>query len=200
MHKYSDGGLAVQTEQHEKAEIMDEKSILRAVARISYEIVERNHGAQDLCIIGIKRRGAVLARMVAQKIDEVEGVRVPIGFLDITPYRDDRENSGAEEDSDVPFSVSGKIVVLVDDVIFTGRSARAAIDGVMHRGRPASLQFAVLIDRGHRELPIRPDFVGKNVPTSRSESVAVRVTEYDGENRVVILGEPEEDGRCAHDG
>lgn len=190
----------MQTEQHEKAEIMDEKSILRAVARISYEIVERNHGAQDLCIIGIKRRGAVLARMVAQKIDEVEGVRVPIGYLDITPYRDDRENRGAAEDSDVPFSVSGRTVVLVDDVIFTGRSARAAIDGVMHRGRPASLQLAVLIDRGHRELPIRPDFVGKNVPTSRSESVAVRVTEYDGENRVVILGEPEENGGCAHAG
>lgn len=171
----------------EKAEIMDEKAISRAIARISYEIIERNHGAQGLCLIGIKRRGAVLARRIAEKIKEVEETQVELGYLDITPYRDDLiMGSTVGDTSEIPFGVAGKTVVLVDDVIFTGRSARAAIDAVMDKGRPGRLQFAVLIDRGHRELPIRADFVGKNVPTSRSESVEVLVTEYDGENRVVI--------------
>ena len=176
----------------EKAEIMDEKAIFRAVARIAYEIVERNHGAQDLCIIGIKRRGAVIAKHIADKIFEIEGVRVELGYLDITPYRDDIENDCEICDtSEIPFDVAGKKVVLVDDVIFTGRSVRAAIDAIMDKGRPNRLQLAVLLDRGHRELPIRADFVGKNVPTSRNETVAVMVTEYDGVNRVVILDNSE---------
>lgn len=181
--------------QHEKAEIMDEKSIIRAIARITYEIVERNHGASDLCIIGIKRRGAVLAKLVAEKINEVEGAKVNLGYLDITPYRDDLKNKADICDSsEIPFDVTGKKVVLVDDVLYTGRTVRAAIDAIMDKGRPKRLQLAVLVDRGHRELPIRADFVGKNVPTSRSESVAVLVTEYDGENRVTILDNSDNGG------
>lgn len=181
--------------QHEKAEIMDEKSIIRAIARITYEIVERNHGAQDLCIIGIKRRGAVLAKLIAEKINEVEGTKANLGYLDITLYRDDIKNKADICDSsEIPFDVTGKKVVLVDDVLYTGRSARAAIDAIMDKGRPKRLQLAVLVDRGHRELPIRADFVGKNVPTSRSESVAVLVTEYDGENRVTILDNSDNGG------
>jgi pyrimidine operon attenuation protein/uracil phosphoribosyltransferase len=180
----------------EKAEIMDEKAILRAVARIAYEIVERNHGAQDLCIIGIKRRGAVVARLIAEKIQEVEGMPVSLGYLDITPYRDDlKEKIEVCDLNEITFDVTGKKVVLVDDVIFTGRSVRAAIDAIMDKGRPNRIQLAVLVDRGHRELPIRADFVGKNVPTSRYESVAVMVTEYDGVNRVIIL-DNNGDGVC----
>jgi pyrimidine operon attenuation protein/uracil phosphoribosyltransferase len=173
----------------EKTEIMDEKAIFRAVARISYEIIERNHGVQNLCIIGIKTRGAALAKMIATKIQEVEGTPVDIGFIDITPYRDDLKGKQIDltEKSQIDFDVSGKKVILIDDVIYTGRSVRAAIDAVMKKGRPQLLQLAVLIDRGHRELPIRPDFVGKNVPTARSEVVDVRMNEYDGENRVVIF-------------
>jgi pyrimidine operon attenuation protein/uracil phosphoribosyltransferase len=174
--------------QREKTEIMDEKAIFRAVARIAYEIVERNHGAQDLCVIGIKRRGAVLARLIAEKISEVEGQPVKIGYLDITPFRDDLSaKADICDSSEINFDVNGKNVVLVDDVLFTGRSVRAAIDAIMDKGRPKRIQLAVLIDRGHRELPLRADFVGKNVPTSQSETVAVMVTEYDGENRVMIL-------------
>ncbi len=170
-----------------KAVIMDEKAMSRASARISYEILEQNHGIEDVCLIGIKRRGAVVAERIAGKIKEIEKREVPLGFLDITPYRDDvdRKEPSAEK-SNIPFDVTGKRVVLVDDVLYTGRSVRAAIDAIMDRGRPDRLQLAVLIDRGHRELPISPDFVGKNAPTSRNEDVHVHVTEFDGENCVVI--------------
>ncbi|HEX2938303.1 MAG TPA: bifunctional pyr operon transcriptional regulator/uracil phosphoribosyltransferase PyrR [Ruminiclostridium sp.] len=181
--------------RREKAEIMDEKAIFRAVARIAYEIVERNHGAQNLCVIGIKRRGAVLARLVSEKIIEVEGTPVNLGILDITPFRDDLgDTKKINDDSEIPFDVENKNVVLVDDVIFTGRSVRAAIDAIMNKGRPKRIQLAVLVDRGHRELPIRADFVGKNVPTSRNESVEVMVTEYDGVNRVAIYDNGSEGG------
>jgi pyrimidine operon attenuation protein/uracil phosphoribosyltransferase len=182
----------------EKAEIMDEKAMLRAIARIAYEIIESNHGTADLCIIGIKRRGTVIAKLIADKIYEIEGTQVNLGYLDITRYRDDLpERSTACDSSEIPFDVTGKRVVLVDDVIFTGRSVRAAIDAIMDMGRPSRLQLAELVDRGHRELPIRADFVGKNVPTSRSESVGVMVTEYDGVNRVVILDNSEGDAENA---
>lgn len=182
--------------QKEKAVIMDEKAVFRAVARISYEIIERNHGGQGLCIIGIRTRGVALAEMIAAKIREVEGCAVDVGSLDITPYRDDLRGRRVDPrgGSAIPFDITGRRVVLVDDVIYTGRSARAAIDGIMALGRPRLLQLAVLIDRGHRELPIRPDFVGKNVPTSHSETVAVRLTDYDGENRVVICDDGGEGG------
>ena len=173
----------------EKAELMDEKAMVRAIARIAYEIIERNHGAEGLCVIGIRRRGAVLAKRIAEKLVEIEGNPIKTGFIDITPYRDDlrSKNIGKGAPTVLDFSVNGKKVVLVDDVLYTGRTVRAAIDAIMDQGRPRQLQLAVLVDRGHRELPISPDFVGKNAPTSRSETVEVHVTEYDGENRVVIL-------------
>ena len=173
----------------EKAELMDEKAMVRAIARIAYEIIERNHGAEGLCVIGIRRRGAVLAKRIAEKLVEIEGNPIKTGFIDITPYRDDlrSKNIGKGAPTVLDFSVNGKKVVLVDDVLYTGRTVRAAIDAIMDQGRPRQLQLAVLVDRGHRELPISPDFVGKNVPTARSETVEVHVTEYDGENRVVIL-------------
>lgn len=174
--------------QREKAEIMDEKAINRAVARISYEIIERNHGVEGLCLVGIKRRGAALAERVRGKITEIEGCEVDTAFLDITPFRDDCK-APVTPPCGFGFPVEGRSVVIIDDVMFTGRSARAAIEAVMHQGRPRLLQLAVLIDRGHRELPIRADFVGKNVPTSRSETVAVMLAEYDGVNRVAIFEE-----------
>lgn len=182
------------TQVREKAEIMDEKGMARAMTRISYEIAERNRGLAQVCVVGIRRRGAVLGARIAARLSEIEGTQVPVGFLDITPWRDDIAGGPSPATlCELPFSVTGMRVVLVDDVLFTGRSVRAAIDAIMHSGRPRRVQLAVLIDRGHRELPISPDFVGKNVPTSRSETVAVHVTEYDKENRVVIYdGEKEE--------
>ncbi|MBQ4050058.1 MAG: bifunctional pyr operon transcriptional regulator/uracil phosphoribosyltransferase PyrR [Oscillospiraceae bacterium] len=170
----------------EKALILDDKAMSRAINRISYEIIERSKGVEDLCVVGILSRGKELADRIAGKILQVEGKSVPVGYLDITPFRDDgREGSG---ETCIPFDIGGKKVVLVDDVIYTGRSVRAAIDALMAVGRPESIQLAVLIDRGHRELPIRADFIGKNVPTSREESVRVSVRERDGEDKVVIVG------------
>ena len=172
----------------QKAVIMDDKAMQRAVARISYEIIERNKGVGDLCIVGIMRRGVNLAQRIAAKIEEVEGKKVPLGVLDITSHRDDRETPNDYKDqTDLPFEVVSKKLVLVDDVVYTGRSVRAAIDALMEKGRPQSIQLAVLVDRGHRELPIRADFIGKNVPTSSEEQVVVRVKEIDGEDQVAIL-------------
>lgn len=169
----------------QKAVILDEKSMNRAVARISCEIIERNKGAEDLCFIGIMSRGVFITQRIAERLHETEGLDIPIGTIDITAYRDDIR---ADEDkSSVSFDVRDKKVVLVDDVIFTGRSCRAAIDAVMSRGRPKCIQLAVLVDRGHRELPIRPDYVGKNVPTSRDETVRVMVKEADGCDKVIIF-------------
>lgn len=174
----------------QKAVILDAKAMQRAVARISYEIIERNKGANGLCIVGIMRRGVNLAQRIADKIQEVEGVTVPLGMLDITAYRDDRrDSSSCADQTELPFEVESKKIVLVDDVIYTGRSVRAAIDALMSKGRPQTIQLAVLIDRGHRELPIRADFVGKNVPTSHEEKVVVAVKEVDGLDEVVIAEE-----------
>lgn len=169
----------------QEAVILDEKSMNRAIARISCEIIERNKGVDGLCLIGILSRGEFIARRIASRLKETEGFDIPVGILDITAYRDDTKKCGSDRSS-VSFDVKDKKIVLVDDVIFTGRSARAAIDAVMSRGRPCSIQLAVLVDRGHRELPIRPDYVGKNVPTSREESVQVMVTEADGSDKAVI--------------
>ena len=164
----------------------------RAIARITYEILERNKGTQELCIIGIFSRGVALARRIADKIAELENENIPCGALDITAFRDDKKPLNTADKTDINFDISDKKVVIVDDVFYTGRSTRAAIDAVMERGRPQSVQLAVLIDRGHRELPIRPDYVGKNLPTSREESVKVYVTETDGSDSVAIYSMQEE--------
>ncbi len=172
-----------------KRQIMDADGIRRALTRIAHEIVERNKGTDDLVLVGIKRRGEPLAERLANNIEKIEGVRPPVGMLDITPYRDDRLDgavTGVAEETTLPFSITGKIIVLVDDVLFTGRSARAAMEALITRGRPRLIQLAVLIDRGHRELPLRPDFIGKNVPTSRDENIAVCLLETDNLDEVLI--------------
>lgn len=166
--------------------IMDEKAMQRAIARIAYEILERNKGAENLCVVGILTRGAVLGKRISDKLSELEKVSVPFGTIDITPYRDDIVAMNHIEKTDISFEVKDKNVVLVDDVIFTGRSSRAAIDALIQRGRPQSIQLAVLVDRGHRELPIRPDYVGKNLPTARNELVKVSVKESDENDFVAI--------------
>ncbi len=172
-----------------KRQIMDADGMRRALTRIAHEIVERNKGTDDLVLVGIKRRGEPLAGRLAENIEKIEGVKPPVGILDITPYRDDRLDSaerGVIEETILPFSITGKIIVLVDDVLFTGRSARAAMEALITRGRPRLIQLAVLVDRGHRELPLRPDFVGKNVPTSRDENIAVCLLETDNDDEVLI--------------
>ncbi|NLA59051.1 MAG: bifunctional pyr operon transcriptional regulator/uracil phosphoribosyltransferase PyrR [Firmicutes bacterium] len=172
-----------------KAQIMDHAAIARALTRIAHEILERNKGVKDLMLVGIRTRGVPLARRLVQRIEEIEGVTVPMGELDITLYRDDLSTIAEHpvvEETRLPEDVNGKIVVLVDDVLFTGRTTRAAMDALIDHGRPRQIQLAVLVDRGHRELPIRADYVGKNVPTSLREIISVRLTETDGEERVVI--------------
>lgn len=171
----------------EKAVIMDENAISRAIARISYEIIERNKGTDNLCIIGIMTGGVNIAKRIAEKLSELEKNSIEAGVLDITSYRDDEKHIPDRDETSIGFDVKNKRIILVDDVIFTGRSARAAIDAIIKRGRPQSIQLAVLIDRGHREIPIRPDYVGKNLPTSREESVKVMMKELNGFDKVVIL-------------
>lgn len=174
----------------EKARIMDEAAINRALIRISHEIIERNKGIEGLALVGIRRRGIPLAYRLAEYISSIEGVNIPVGILDITLYRDDLSSMASQpivHKTEIPFDITDKKIVLVDDVIFTGRTARAALDALADMGRAQRIQLAVLIDRGHRELPIRADFIGKNVPTSKSEIVQVNLQEIDGENSVVIL-------------
>jgi len=173
--------------------VLEPAEIRRALTRIAHEILERNGGAKDLAFVGLRTRGVTLAQRLAAKIAAIDGAQLPVGTLDITLYRDDLDMRGAPviRGTDIPFSIKNKTVVLVDDVLYTGRTIRAALDALIDLGRPGSIQLAILIDRGHRELPIRPDFIGKNLPTSRRESVAVRLREHDGEDRVVIE-EPEE--------
>lgn len=173
-----------------KTKIMDEQAIKRAITRISHEILERNKGTDDLVIIGIKTRGVTLAERIASKINEFEGEELPIGILDITMYRDDIdriEGNPIVENTISNADINGKVIVLVDDVIYTGRTVRAAMDAIIDYGRPGTILLAVLVDRGHKELPIRPDFVGKNVPTSRAEIVEVHFDETDSIDEVVIL-------------
>jgi pyrimidine operon attenuation protein/uracil phosphoribosyltransferase len=172
-----------------KAQIMNEDDVRRVLVRMAHQIIEKNHGTENLCLIGIKTRGIPLAHRLAKNIKDIDNSDIPVGALDITLYRDDLEKIGVDpvlSETNVPFSVEGKTVVLVDDVIFTGRTARAALDAVMEIGRPARVQLAVLVDRGHSELPIKATFVGKNIPTSLSEVVAVHLSEQDGVTNVVI--------------
>jgi pyrimidine operon attenuation protein/uracil phosphoribosyltransferase len=173
----------------EKAEIMDSGGISRAVARIAHEIVERNPDVRDLAFVGIQRRGVPLAKMIARKVGDFESREIPIGVLDITFHRDDLSLLSEHpivNDTDIGFSVNDKKIILVDDVIYTGRTTRAAIETLMDLGRPRLIQLAVLIDRGHRELPFKAEYVGKYVPTSRTELVIVRLGDIDGVNQVTI--------------
>jgi pyrimidine operon attenuation protein/uracil phosphoribosyltransferase len=169
--------------------VLDARDVSRALTRISHEILERNRGSADLVLLGIPTRGVHLARRIAAKISEVEGVDVPVGSLDVTMYRDDLRMRPARAllPTEIPGEgIDDKVVVLVDDVLYSGRTIRAALDAMNDIGRPRAVRLAVLVDRGHRDLPIRADFVGKNLPTSTSESVAVRVAEHDGEDSVTI--------------
>ncbi len=171
-----------------KAVVMDDAAVSRALTRIAHEILESNGGVENLALVGIVTRGCDLASMLARRIEEIEGVSVPQGVLDISLYRDDigTRLSPVLHGSSIPFALEGKTVVLVDDVLYTGRTIRAALDALMDYGRPAAVRLAVVVDRGHRELPIRADFVGKNVPSARSEVVHVSLERYDGVTDVEI--------------
>ena len=165
---------------------MDSDDIRRALTRIAHEIVERNKGAGNLALIGVHTRGVPVARRLGALIERFEGCRVPVGELDIAAHRDDRPPARGNSRTHIDFDIAGKIVVLVDEVLYTGRTCRAAMDALVEYGRPARVQLAVLVDRGHRELPIRADYVGRNIPTSRQERVSVRLSDTDDEEAVVI--------------
>jgi len=172
-----------------KAQLADEKGLDRSLTRLAHEILEKNRGVENLVLVGIRTRGVPLAKRLAQKIKTIEGRDVPVGILDVSLYRDDFKYKQPEvRVTDIPFSIDEKNIVLVDDVLYTGRTVRSALNALMDYGRPARIQLAVLVDRGHRELPIKADFVGKNVPTSIGEEVRVRVKEIDGEDGIWLLG------------
>jgi pyrimidine operon attenuation protein/uracil phosphoribosyltransferase len=173
----------------EKAQLMDEKAIGRAITRISHEIIERNKGIEDVVLVGIKTRGVPIADRIGKKIEQFEGTIVHTGEIDITLYRDDLNKIDMDpvvKGSNIEFSIDDKIVILVDDVLYTGRTVRSALDAIIDIGRPKAIQLAVLVDRGHRELPIRADYVGKNVPTSKDEIISVKLSETDSEDSVTI--------------
>ncbi len=177
-------------EDRVKARVMDATAIDRALVRIAHEILERNKGAEELVLLGIRTRGLPLAQRLGDQLTRIESYPVPVGAVDITLYRDDlkQRRNRPVHPTEIPCRLDAKHVVLVDDVLYTGRSIRAAMDALVDFGRPQTIQLAVLIDRGHRELPIRADYIGKNIPTARSEQVYVRLNEVDGENAVIILG------------
>ncbi len=172
--------------------VFDADGLKRTVNRLAHEVVEKNKGVQDLVLVGIRSRGEPLANRIAEKILEIEGVRVPVGILDITLYRDDlhgRLDQPELKSTEILFDIKGKTVVLVDDVLFTGRTVRSALNALMDIGRPARIQLLVLVDRGHRELPIKADMVGKNIPTSHQQQVKVLMTEIDGEDGITLVDE-----------
>ena len=177
-------------EQNFKAQIMDEAGVERTLVRIAHQIIEKNQGVDNVCLIGIKTRGVPLAKRIATNIGKIEGVEVPVGELDITLYRDDlggRAEAPVVSDTNIPFSIKDKTVILVDDVIYTCRTARAALDAIMAISRPARIQLCCMVDRGHAELPIKANYVGKNIPTSRSERITVNLPEIDGKKHVSII-------------
>jgi len=172
------------------AEVIDAKGMERTLSRLAHEIIERNRGAESLVLIGLHTRGINLAQRLAAKINDIEKLQVPVGTLDVTPYRDDvtqRSEALRMKTTDIPFDIDNKVVVLVDDVLYTGRTVRAALDALMDFGRPARIELAVLVDRGHRELPIKADYIGKVLPTSLGEEVAVRIREVDGKDSVALV-------------
>lgn len=176
-------------EREEVVRVLSEDDMRRSLMRIAHEILEKNKGAQDIVLLGIITRGFYLAKRIGENISKIEGVTVPIGALDVAPFRDDEKRTLRTSDrSNIDFDLNGKKVVLIDDVLFTGRTVRAAMDAIISRGRPNTIQLAVLVDRGHREFPIRPDFVGKNIPSSKEkEVIKVKVRELDGEDGVYII-------------
>ncbi len=174
----------------EKAKILDKDAISRALTRIAHEILEKNKGTQDLCLVGIRNRGVYLAKRLAECIKKIDEKDVPVGILDITLYRDDLTLIASQpvvRKTEIDFDINDKNLVLVDDVLYTGRTVRAALDALVDFGRPKSIQLAVLVDRGHRELPVRADYAGKNIPTSQKETVEVRLEDTDGREEVVIV-------------
>ncbi|HWP96157.1 MAG TPA: bifunctional pyr operon transcriptional regulator/uracil phosphoribosyltransferase PyrR [Syntrophomonadaceae bacterium] len=176
-------------ELRDKNVIMDQMAMQRALTRITHEIIERNKGVEEVALVGIRRRGGPLATRLARRIEEIEGIKVPVGILDITLYRDDLTTLSAQplvHRTEVGFNINDLAIVLVDDVLYTGRTVRAALDALIDLGRPKCIQLAVLVDRGHRELPIKADFVGKNVPTAKHEIISVMVEELDGKDEVLI--------------
>lgn len=173
-----------------KAKILDKEGISRALMRIAHEIVEKNKGTQELCLVGIRSRGVYLAKRLVELIKNIEGSEVLCGALDITLYRDDLALASGQpivRKTEIDFDINNKVLILVDDVLYTGRTIRAALDALIDFGRPKSIQLAVLVDRGHRELPIRADYAGKNIPTAKSETIEVRLSETDDREEVVIL-------------
>ena len=172
-----------------KANLMDEQQLMRSLTRISHEIIEKNNGAKGICLLGIKRRGIPMARIIAQNIEKFEGIQVPVGHVDISLYRDDlkvKSEAPITTGCYIPVELSDYTIILVDDVLYTARTVRAAIEAVFSHGRPKGIQLAILVDRGHRELPIRADYVGKNIPTSKDEVVRVMFEEYDGKTGVEL--------------
>ncbi len=173
-----------------KSKIIDEIGLRRTIVRLAHEIVEKNKGIQDLAMIGIRTRGAFLAERIIDEIERIENERLPLGIVDITMYRDDFRHRLVQpeiQQTDIPFDIDGKKIVLIDDVLYTGRTTRAALEAIMSFGRPTSIQLAVLVDRGHRELPIQPDYVGKNIAISIGEEIKVKMKEVDGEDCVVLI-------------
>jgi pyrimidine operon attenuation protein/uracil phosphoribosyltransferase len=187
MFRFQPGNVAM---RKLKAQIIDEAGFERTITRLAHEILEKNKGAESIVIVGIRTRGEFIARRIARKIEEVEGVTLKIGTLDITLYRDDllgKLEQPQLKGTDIIFDINDRNVILIDDVLYTGRTIRAALDELIDLGRPKTIQLAVLVDRGHRQLPIRADYVGKNVPTSSSESIRVHVKEVDGEDAVLLM-------------
>lgn len=173
-------------------EVVDGVTMKRALTRITYEIIEQNKTVEDIALVGIKTRGIYIAQRIADRLKQLENIDVPVGTLDITLYRDDNHDARKKQEpevnsSDINFNINNKNIILVDDVVFTGRTIRAALDALMDIGRPRKISLAVLVDRGHRELPIRPDFIGKNIPTSLDEQIKVNVEEIDGKDGIDIL-------------